>query len=654
MTATTERNEQIKAAFIAGNTNKTELASHFGVSVSTIRRVLVGVVIAAASVGTAQASNVDVNNFFVKAEAVASNPSDHNARNEAVNAYDNLNARDQLIVDTFHTQAGIDNVFPDIKGSADNRGHQHVIPQGWNRDATLKEINQANATPSAPPVAGSRADSVLSGLGIKIADIGTGSQDQSNTQTKAESVLAGLGIKLDEIGTGSQSNAVQAERKDRFDGLKQAKAYQERSQGQVDALHTAEAEHAKEVTEASHKHFLELEGKSKVADNQHRTQQQTDALNAAHVTRFNQLKAEQGEQQAEAYRERSASQHIDSTSAQIADVKSGVTSAQQTAQTALNDSAVVNGKADTIQKEVMTIDSRVDGVESTANTADQKADQAQKAVDANNTRDDQQDKSIHHAQTNADAALKGNIAQSQFIKDNADNIDTLKGVALQEANRERTSQQHVAAPAPKDGVNGKDGVTTIITKTDTTTQDAVKGLQLVQANQQRTAQQHVTEQPKDGVNGADGVTTIITKADTATQAKVASNSGEIRSIRKEQAAQGEYVQAQTQVINQHSSAIRSNTAQIERNSSQINRNKQDIEDTKQDLKRGLNNAAAMTGLHYHSNDSYAVSVGSANGEGAAIAGGLSHSITEHTAATVQASSSMDGGWMVSAGFSGDF
>lgn len=46
------RNVEIKNAFIAGNTNKTELAAYFGVSVSTIRRVLAGVVMSIAVAGS--------------------------------------------------------------------------------------------------------------------------------------------------------------------------------------------------------------------------------------------------------------------------------------------------------------------------------------------------------------------------------------------------------------------------------------------------------------------------------------------------------------------------------------------------------------------------------------------------------------------------
>lgn len=109
-----------------------------------------------------------------------------------------------------------------------------------------------------------------------------------------------------------------------------------------------------------------------------------------------------------------------------------------------------------------------------------------------------------------------------------------------------------------------------------------------------------------------------------------------------------------QTVSQHAKAIDTNSARIDQNSKRINQNAKRIDDTREDLKRGLNNAAAMTGLHYHSNDAYALSVGTSNGDGAAMAGGLSHSLTQHTAATVQGSSSMDGSWMASVGFSGDF
>lgn len=71
-TSINTRNAEIKMAFIAGNTNKTELASYFGVSVSTIRRVLAGVALSVAVAGSAVAATVDQNFLNIKTKADAS------------------------------------------------------------------------------------------------------------------------------------------------------------------------------------------------------------------------------------------------------------------------------------------------------------------------------------------------------------------------------------------------------------------------------------------------------------------------------------------------------------------------------------------------------------------------------------------------------
>ncbi len=110
----------------------------------------------------------------------------------------------------------------------------------------------------------------------------------------------------------------------------------------------------------------------------------------------------------------------------------------------------------------------------------------------------------------------------------------------------------------------------------------------------------------------------------------------------------------SQRISGNSQRIDSNSQRITRNSQSIERNAKEIDDTREDLKRGLNNAAAMSSLHYHSDNSWALSTGTANGDGAALAAGLQKGITPHVAVNMQASSSFDNGWMAGAGISGDF
>ncbi|MEG1211515.1 MAG: hypothetical protein RSE29_10380, partial [Leclercia sp.] len=110
----------------------------------------------------------------------------------------------------------------------------------------------------------------------------------------------------------------------------------------------------------------------------------------------------------------------------------------------------------------------------------------------------------------------------------------------------------------------------------------------------------------------------------------------------------------SQRIDNNSQRIDTNSQRITSNSKAIERNAKDIDDTREDLKRGLNNAAAMSSLHYHSDNSWALSTGTANGDGAALAAGLQKGLTPHVAVNMQASSSFDNGWMAGAGITGDF
>ncbi len=144
-------------------------------------------------------------------------------------------------------------------------------------------------------------------------------------------------------------------------------------------------------------------------------------------------------------------------------------------------------------------------------------------------------------------------------------------------------------------------------------------------------------------------------SDTVTRTQIANNASAIRGVRSEQTAQSDYIQKQSHVINQHSATLQQHSAQIYRNTSDIQKNTKDIADTKEKLKKGLNNAAAMSSLHFDANkNSWALSTGTANGDGAALAGGLQKQLTEHTAVTVQFSDSMSGDWMAGAGIHGDY
>ncbi|WP_174868848.1 hypothetical protein [Pectobacterium polaris] len=525
------------------------------------------VTVAVAPVSAAHASNVDVNNFLVKAHG-------ENFQ-EAVNAYDNLNQRDRMVVDGIADKTDLGGKFLDIKGVAERLAHTHTAPQGWDSSKTQAFIDAANGKNGIDGAAGKDGINGVDGKDgvttiITKVETDTATQDQVKTNTKA---IAGTEIEL--LG---ESNV--------------------RRVSDVNLQHQINVANAK--------------------------------LQGDELTQMN--------------RDRTANQHVQpvvghdgADGVNGKDGKDGVTTVITKVETDTDTQNQVKANTATIAKQDRTNDVQTGQIEVT------------------NLRINEDRASI--AATNA----------------------RLTGDELTQMNRDRTANQHVQPVVGhdgadgvngKDGANGKngidgaagkDGVTTVITKfeTDTTTQnqvnvntDDLKGLQLQQANRDRTANQRV--QP---VVGHDGVTTVITKVetDTTTKQQVSNNMTSLRAVRTEQDAQGEFVQRQVTVNNQHSARLTQDSADIAHNSQRINQNAKRIDETKEDLKRGLNNAAAMSSLHFNGNrDSWALSTGSANGEGAALAGGMQKSLTEHTAVTVQYSDSLSGGYMVGAGIHGDW
>ncbi|ROP49336.1 hypothetical protein EDF81_4344 [Enterobacter sp. BIGb0383] len=449
--------------------------SVFNISVmaQSARRAMMLALLGVASVGTAQASNIDVNAFLVKAQTAIDHTDRHDLYNEAVNAFDNLNARDRMVVAGIADKTNHEGMIRDVIGSAEARGHQAVVPQGWNVEKTQEFLRAAH------PVAATPAPTAR--------------------MAPAPAVT--------------------------FDPVAHANA---------------------------------------------------NASAALHM--------------------------IQTTDSTVAQNQKDIAAAQHTADSAMSNAAQVNGKVDVVQKEVMTVDQRVDGVEHTANHANANANAA-----------------LHMLQ-NTDNAVVQNQKDIAVVQNDVTTVDQrVDGVehSANHANTNATAALHM------------------LQKTDS----AVVGMQLEQANRDRTASQRVA---------------TPAEPDTTTQAQVSDNTTSLRAVIDEQQTQGDHVQTMDQVVSHNSATIAQNAQRIDTDGQRIDRNAKRIDETREDLKRGLNNAAAMTGLHYHSNDAYALSVGTANGEGAALAGGLSHGFTQHTAATVQASTSMDGGYMASVGFSGDF
>lgn len=113
-----------------------------------MKKTVLAVFVAMAAASAAHASNVDVNRFVENVKAPNVN------LQEAASAYNNLNARDAMVVDAIADRAGISSLLPDIKGVASNLEHgDRVVPAGWKESATmnyLHEMAPAQYIPGAP------------------------------------------------------------------------------------------------------------------------------------------------------------------------------------------------------------------------------------------------------------------------------------------------------------------------------------------------------------------------------------------------------------------------------------------------------------------------------------------------------------------------
>ncbi|PWG71808.1 hypothetical protein DEM28_07425 [Enterobacter mori] len=183
--------------------------------------------------------------------------------------------------------------------------------------------------------------------------------------------------------------------------------------------------------------------------------------------------------------------------------------------------------------------------------------------------------------------------------------------------------------------------------------EAVKGLQLVQANQQRTSNQHVSEQPRNGVdgkNGKDGITTTVTKVqtDTKTQQRVQDNQTAIRHVEDVQTTQGEYVQHMNQTVSHNSTLAASNSQRLDSVESRQKSLEQQQSNDREEYRAGIAGAVAISGLHYTETDN-SVAVGAGdfkNEQGYAL--GYRHKFSQNVAATVAASETSNGDAMFSA------
>ncbi|MFZ4215261.1 hypothetical protein ACOZB2_28205, partial [Pantoea endophytica] len=167
---------------------------------------------------------------------------------------------------------------------------------------------------------------------------------------------------------------------------------------------------------------------------------------------------------------------------------------------------------------------------------------------------------------------------------------------------------------------------------------------------------------RNEVNATVSNRTVAQPVVDSTGQAISANAGSIDTNRQRIAVNGQSIQYNAARIDTNGQAISANRQSIQRNSARldsaeksIKRNSDRIDDNSKKIKQIGNNAAAMSSLHFNANrDSWALSTGTGNGEGAGFAAGIQKGVTEHTAVTFQASTDSQGGWMAGAGLHGDF
>jgi len=155
----TERNTQIIAAYIAGNTNKIELAHYFGVSASTIRRVLAGFAMAVAMVPLAQASLLDdVNNGISFQEFTAKWESMTLSQQQTERALLRAAGEENILQDlrdnvAIHAPDAIPQATPQLSPQAIPQATPQLTPVAPVQTTQLTPQAIPQATPQLTPVA---------------------------------------------------------------------------------------------------------------------------------------------------------------------------------------------------------------------------------------------------------------------------------------------------------------------------------------------------------------------------------------------------------------------------------------------------------------------------------------------------------------------
>ncbi|MGM8868821.1 hypothetical protein [Enterobacter hormaechei] len=284
-----------------------------------------------------------------------------------------------------------------------------------------------------------------------------------------------------------------------------------------------------------------------------------------------------------------------------------------------------------------------------------------KAAEAKLTADKADKSSVVTAQNTANQAmngLKSKVEQSVYTADKATQKATdaaQSGLIATKADSSTVTAEGTRAKTAEQAnaklIQGK--VDSSVFTADQKRQDAAIANKADKADVNSVHDEAVSAEKHAASN-----TKLIAKEDkqlTVVSGQVASNSSSIRAIGQQQKTQGAYIQQQQKTLNNHEQRLNVLEHADHKRNAQVDKNKSDIAKNRKQIKAVGNNAAAQASLHFNGNaDSWALSTGTYNGDGAAFAGGIQKSITEHAAVSVQFSASDSGDFMAGVGIHGDY
>lgn len=437
---------------------------------TVVNKTLLAVVIASSLVSVAaNASNADV---IFAVNALKDAKTDANNFSIASNAYQNLNARDRMVVDAVAEEEGVNGVLQDIRPHVNPAN----VPAGWKPELTKKSLMNVGKT---APVAVATAPVVHAAAPTNIP-VG---MDAATYRTAVSAQTD-----YDKI----QNMNLSAVKTTATDALNDAAAAQTAAEQARKLAVTAGASGAFETAER------------KAADADLQTQIQTTVGNEANerqsadsviTNKLNSVKTE-----------------VAANAQNTADAHNAAIQAENLALQAKAIATVVGDEADQNKADIADVDHRlaVAGtmIDTNAQVSALQEKQIQKNInglkDANTSIAVNTAKAEDAQNTARDAVVMGN-ANAQSIADNESNIAINKGTAQAALGAARSVSQQTnsryqsmkVAQTPVVGASGADG--------------------------------------QAGKDGADGVTTVITKheVDTATQKVVASNTKNIDLMRGE-------------------------------------------------------------------------------------------------------------------------